>query len=81
MGRSEEPNMRLPILGSKKVRIVPSGLYNIIDDSRGKMGPREDEGNYGGYEEQGNWQLKSVQSFLLITNIITELCQRSGKLK
>jgi hypothetical protein len=27
------------------------------------MGLREDDGSYLGYEEQGNGQLKSVQSF------------------
>jgi len=43
------------------LRIVPSGLYNITDGSKEKMGPRKDDGSYCGSEEQGNWQLQSVQ--------------------
>jgi len=43
-------------------------------DSKEKMGPRKNEGRYLGYEEHGNGQLQSVQSFQLTTNNTTELC-------
>ena len=75
MGRFEEPNMGLPILGSQYlVNYITSGLCNITDDSKEKMEPRKDEGSYWGNEEQGTGQLHSVQSFQLPTNNTTELC-------
>ena len=45
--------------------MIPAGLYNVTDDSKKKLGPRENEGSYWGYEEQGNEQLQCVQSFQL----------------
>jgi len=74
MGRSEEPNMGLPILGSQYLWIIPSGLRNIIDGSKEKMGTRKDEGSYWGYEEPRNGQLQSVQSFQRTTNNTRALC-------
>ena len=53
--------------------IIPSGLYNITDDSKEKMVPRKDEGSYWEYKEQGKGQLQSVQSFQLTTNKTSEL--------
>ena len=44
------------------------------------MGPQKEEGGYWGYEETGNGQLQSVQSFQLTTNNTRELCYRPEKL-
>ena len=38
-------------------------MYKITDGLKEQMGPRKDEGSYWGYEERGNGQLQSVQSF------------------
>jgi len=74
MGRSEEPNMELPILGSQYLVNYWFWIIWYYRTLKEKNGTPKDEGNYWGYKEQGNGQLQNVQSFQRTTNNSTALC-------